>query len=66
MTKQLSLVDAAEGPRRRRTGRRAKGAWRLDERTRKIGLEGVARARAVLAAARPAEDTDDSDEPAAA
>jgi hypothetical protein len=28
--------------------------WKLDESTRQRGLEGVARARAALAAARPA------------
>jgi hypothetical protein len=37
MTKQLTLIDTPK-------------AWRLDERTRAVGREGVAQARAALRA----------------
>ncbi|MEZ5232614.1 MAG: hypothetical protein AB7O92_14885 [Acidimicrobiia bacterium] len=40
-TKQLRLIDARDV------------SWRLDEQTKAIGREGIARARAALAAARP-------------
>jgi hypothetical protein len=63
VSKQLRLVDQPDqpGPPRRRVsrGRRSAGAtrrairvadWRLDDRARRVGLEGVARARAALEA----------------
>ena len=45
MTKQLRLIDPSEV------------SWRLDEQTKAIGRQGIARARAALAAARmPAQE----------
>lgn len=46
MTKQLRLIDPSEV------------SWRLDEHTKAIGRQGIANARAALAAARmPAQET---------
>jgi hypothetical protein len=45
MTKQqLTLIDTQP-------------AWRLDEKTRRVGREGIAEARAVLAASRRARSS---------
>lgn len=76
MTKQqLSLVDLPERSRRPRStrGRNTTVAgtasvlpWRLDDRTRSIGLAGVAQARAVLAATRPEDDATQAQHPEAA
>jgi len=53
---QLRLVDSPKAPKRGRTGRRAVHwpGWKLDERARTVGRQGVAQARAALQqAARP-------------
>jgi len=47
MTKQLRLIEPTEV------------SWRLDERTKSIGMQGIARARAALAAARVPVTTDE-------
>jgi hypothetical protein len=47
MTKQLRLIEPTEV------------SWRLDERTKSIGRQGIARARAALAAARVPATTDE-------
>ncbi|HEY8525637.1 MAG TPA: hypothetical protein VIL48_11765 [Acidimicrobiales bacterium] len=38
-------------------------SWRLDERTRRVGLEGIARARAALQAGRRSRSPGDPDRP---
>ena len=43
-TKQLRLIDSRDV------------SWRLDEQTKAIGMQGIARARAALAAARLRKD----------
>jgi hypothetical protein len=48
MTKQLTLIDAPAD-------------WRLDERTRRLGRAGIARARAALQVARRSSQDDDAD-----
>ena len=48
MTKQLRLIEPAEV------------SWRLDERTKSIGRQGIARARAALAAARVPAPADEA------
>jgi hypothetical protein len=48
MARQLQLLEAAPD-------------WRLDDETRAVGREGVAAARAVLAAARRAAAVDEHD-----
>jgi hypothetical protein len=56
MTTQLLLLrsdDATPAQPAGRTGL-VPAAWRIDERTRTIGLQGVASARAALLAARRA------------
>lgn len=71
MEEQLPLIpeDRSEGPARRdRQARRSAGAtrssarrqrtaWHLDAETRRVGLEGVAAAKATLRAAREARST---------
>jgi hypothetical protein len=47
MTKQLRLIEPTDV------------SWRLDERTKSIGRQGIARARAALAAARVPAPTDE-------
>jgi hypothetical protein len=49
MMVQLRLLDGGGSP-----------GWKLDDQTRQLGIAGVAKARAALAAARPT----DQDEPA--
>lgn len=56
MTTQLTLLAAAPRTTAARRGPEAPAAaspWRLDPTTRAIGHEGLAAARAALAAARP-------------
>jgi hypothetical protein len=48
-TSQLILLDAQPD-------------WRLDERTRRLGREGIARARAALQAGRRSRSPDESDD----
>jgi hypothetical protein len=50
MSEQLHLIDPSEV------------SWRLDERTKAVGRQGIARARAALAAARAPRTTDATDE----
>jgi hypothetical protein len=65
MEEQLPLIteDRPERPtrrdRRRAAARRSRAgaAWHLDAETRRIGLEGVAAAKATLRAAREARQT---------
>jgi hypothetical protein len=45
MTKQLTLIDTPKD-------------WRLDERTREVGREGLAKARAALLAGRRTRSQD--------
>jgi hypothetical protein len=54
---QLRLVDSPRAARTGRTGRRAVHwpGWKLDDRARTVGRQGVARARAALAQAAPPE-----------
>lgn len=68
MSTQLRLVETPAREARPRTGARARTTrtprrrrvhwsadWRLDDRTRRAGREGVAAARAALASARRPE-----------
>ena len=50
MSTQLRLVDSPRARRTGRTGRRAVHwpGWKLDERTRYVGRQGIAQARAAL------------------
>ena len=78
MDTQLRLIEAEHsrsargGPGRPRTGRPlpapAQPTWPISEETRRIGYDGVARARAELRRARGEADLEDpgtSDAPAA-
>jgi hypothetical protein len=51
MSEQLHLIDPSEV------------SWRLDERTKAVGRQGIAKARAVLAAARVRRGEDATDAP---
>ena len=69
MSTQLRLVESPEAKPERRSGPRARATrapkarrvhwstdWRLDDRTRHAGRQGVAAAREALAAARGPDD----------
>jgi len=49
-TRQLSLVDPTDGEPTRSRG------WKLDEHTRRIGLQGVAEGRRILREAAAREE----------
>jgi len=70
MEEQLPLIDEDRSARRRagttRTPRAPRWAPALDAETRRIGLEGVANARATLRAARAARQADERQHPRAA
>ena len=57
MTTQLALIDLPEPAY-------DESRFKLDPRTREIGMAGIARARAVLSASRQAQQSDDTSEAA--